>query len=94
MAKVGMTVWWIEQDTGEIHSHHFHSVPNNGSYEAEVRIKYSRDPIDFLFIPDNRPDMHVFLEDMKSKSAQMKKEIAEKAAVEGGKQNDIVLPIS
>ena len=51
--KGGVTVWWYESDTGSLCMHHFSSVPNNGSYEAEVHIKYARSAVRMVTVHDN-----------------------------------------
>lgn len=80
MAKrVGVTIWWIEQKTGALGNHRFDSPPNNGNYEAEVRIKYANDPIDFLIIPDDRSgNLQIWFDELKAKAEKMRQEIAAK----------------
>lgn len=75
----GTTVWWIERATGYLECHHFESVPNNGSFEAEVRIKYANDPVEILCIPDRQAgNFQIWLDGLKTKAEKMREELAQK----------------
>lgn len=52
MAGTSVTVLWVERDDGSFHRKQFTSIPANGSYIAEVELKYARDPIAIEVIDD------------------------------------------
>ncbi len=84
MAKAGMWTYWIERGTGEMRSHHFSSLPNNGSYRAEVMIAHAVDAIDVIEIPDSMLSHYQqTLSEMRAESAKLTLEIAENAKSEG-----------
>lgn len=76
--KSGMWTYWIERGTGEMRSHYFSSVPNNGSYRAEVMIAHAVDAIDIIEIPDAMlGNYKQTLDDMRAQSRRLMQEIAE-----------------
>ncbi|RYX90606.1 MAG: hypothetical protein EON84_13675 [Bradyrhizobiaceae bacterium] len=72
MRKNGMTVWWYERDDGSLGSHHFSTLPNNGSYEAEAHNKYARDAVRMVTVHDSGLGWDAF-QALKLEASQYKK---------------------
>ncbi|TBB75460.1 hypothetical protein ELH43_08700 [Rhizobium ruizarguesonis] len=82
MKTSGATVWWVEDDNGELRSHHFSpgSVHKGVSFESEVRIKYARNTSNIATIYDNRTGNDQWILDgLKAKSTEIRANLPNKA---------------